>query len=125
MKASLTLDESAEQIMKWRESKNRKGTGVPQYCWRHAVRLSKQYTPQIVAAKMKLDLSELESKMKRLPALDNNSLKRTPKKRSFEINSLVELQKPRDLNECLSPSTSEKCILELDLNNGMKLRIFS
>ena len=143
MSKYFTLEEAIEQIAEWRESKKGARGRIPEHCWRHAIRLSRKHTPQNVAYKMGLKLSDLESKIedfnrplshtKKLNSeLKPNSAKKKPSKK---IDSFIEIPEFL-LNTKKSKSDHilqkihneaaivEKCILELNLKNGMKLRIF-
>ena len=127
MKKHFTLNEAVEQITQWRESKKGARGRIPEYCWRHAVHLSEEYTAKFVANKMGLKLSDLEIKIKNLNHPLNHTKKSVKKASGFiQIpESMLDSGHPPQ-NQTLSQETKykDKCILELDLNNGMKVRIF-
>ena len=130
MKKDLTLEEAVLQIIEWRKTKTGQRGRIPQYCWRHAINLSKEHTAKVVAKKMGFKLSDLESKIKDFSHPLNHTKKKFKSKTKLRSNSLIEV--PLDLMPNISNRSIEnqniikiqKCILELDLNNGVKVRIF-
>jgi hypothetical protein len=133
-----TLEEAIEQIKEWRESKKGARGRIPEHCWRHAIRLSKKHTSKNVANGMGLKLSDLERKIVKFNSPLNHTKKSNSKDKpktqikriSKKNDSFIEIPKSLlntpNFQQGIHNETaiSEKCILELDLNNGMKVRIF-
>ncbi len=119
MAKQLNLEEAVDHINLWRQSRKGQRGRIPEYMWRNAVSLSKIHTAKVVAKQLNLKLSDLESKI-RDPSRSLQHAKTAVKKSakgSGQLPSLVEVP-------ISHPNIDRKCILELELNNGAKVKIY-
>ncbi len=121
MTSKMTLDETVEQINKWRNSKTGPRGRIPDYIWRNAVQLTKRHSIKTIATKLHLKSTDLESKVEDLSKSLVHVKKNKTKIRDVKVdtNHFIEV----NTNDGLSQVESS-CVMELQLNNGATIRIY-